>query len=170
MTIHTSDPFATPEDQRSQVRRFRSRLPAPVTIWTAETSGGRVGLTVSSMLIGDGDPGKVLGLVDDESELWGAVEQSGRFAVIQLTADERQLSDQFAGSMPAPGGLFRSMEWLSTPYGPVPGGSRTWAGCVLDGSRPYGWGLLVEATIESVSFGDAESGVLAHVRGRYLNL
>jgi 3-hydroxy-9,10-secoandrosta-1,3,5(10)-triene-9,17-dione monooxygenase reductase component len=112
----------------------------------------------------------VLGLVDEESDLWDAVSESGRLAVIQLTADERLLADQFAGVMPAPGGLFRTMEWTATPYGPVPAGQRTWAGCLLDRSRPCGWGLLVEATIETITFGDDAAGVLAHLRGRYLNL
>lgn len=170
MTIHTSDPFATPEEQRSKVRRLRGRLPSPVTIWTAYSSYGPAGLTVSSVLVVDGDPGRVVGLVDDESDFWDAAEQSRRFAVVQLTADERMLADQFAGIMPAPGGRFRSMEWIETRYGPVPAGDRTWAGCVLDASRPYGWGLLIEGTIETIEFSSGESASLVHVRGRYSNL
>ena len=69
MTIHHCDPFATPEGQRSPVRRLRGRLAAPVTLWTAP---GPAGLTVSSMLVAGGEPGRVLGLIDEESELWSA--------------------------------------------------------------------------------------------------
>src|SRR5437762_3494451 len=108
LTIHGTDPFATPDVQRSPVRRLRGRLPAAVTLWTAP---GPAGLTVSSTLIADGEPGRVLGLIDDESELWSAIESAGRFAVIPLAPRHRQLADRFAGLMPAPGGLFRGEAW-----------------------------------------------------------
>ena len=96
MTIHASDPFATPEGERSQVRRLRGRLPAPVTLWTAGAERERVGLTVSSVLIADGDPGRLLGIVDEESDLWPVLERTGRFAVVLLDADERRMADVLA--------------------------------------------------------------------------
>lgn len=169
MTIHASDPFATPEDQRSQVRRLRGRLPAPVTLWTAGDGAERVGLTVSSVLVADGDPGRVLGIVDEESDLWPVLERTGRFAVVLLDAEERRIADRFAGLLPAPGGPFAVGGWRTTEFGPVPEGERTWAGCRLDGSRPYGWGRLVEATVETVAIG-ATSTALVHLGGGYRDL
>ncbi len=169
MTIHTSDPFATPDAQRSPVRRLRGRLPAPVTIWTAGSGSEAAGLTISSVLIADGAPGRVLGLIDDESDLWEAMEATGRFTVIQLEADERLIADRFAGLLPSPGGRFRAEPWSQTRYGPVLP-DHAWAACVLDQSRPYGWGLLVEATIEAVNLDSDGATALAHRRGRYLNL
>lgn len=181
MTIHSTDPFATPEGERSPVRRLRGRLPAPVTLWTAlrgRSPGadqhpprppGPAGLTVSSVLVADGQPGWVLGLVDEESELWEAVRESGRFAVAVLGPAHQQLADRFAGLMPAPGGLFRGYEWTQTPYGPVPADAGTWAGCRLEDARPRGWGLLVEATVERVEIG-TPAEPLAHLRGRYRRL
>jgi flavin reductase (DIM6/NTAB) family NADH-FMN oxidoreductase RutF len=166
MTIHSSDPFASPEEERSPVRRLRGRLASPVTLWTAP---GPAGLTVSSALVADGDPGLVLGLIDDESQLWTAIEREGRFTVAPLRGPDRQLADRFAGLMPAPGGLFRSERWRDTAYGPVLAGLDTWAGCRLAGSRPYGWGLLVEATIEHVEIGP-DADPLLHYRGRYQQL
>jgi flavin reductase (DIM6/NTAB) family NADH-FMN oxidoreductase RutF len=166
MTIHTTDPFASPEEERSTVRRLRGRLAAPVTLWTAP---GPAGLTVSSTLVADGEPGLLLGLIDDESELWPAIEEAGRFAVAPLRPADRQLADRFAGLMPAPGGLFRSDEWRDTDYGPVLAGLDTWAGCRLTASRPYGWNLLVEATIEHVETGP-DTDPLVHYRGRYRQL
>src|SRR5687768_15838516 len=97
--IHHSDPFATAEQDKSAVRRLRGRLAAPVTLWTTP---GPAGLTVSSMLVADGDPGRVLGLVDEESEFWDAAERAGRFAVTPLGPEDQQLSERFAGLMPAP--------------------------------------------------------------------
>jgi flavin reductase (DIM6/NTAB) family NADH-FMN oxidoreductase RutF len=166
MTIHHVDPFATPEGERSPLRRLRGRLPAPVTLWTAP---GPAGLTVSSMLVADGDPGRALGLVDDESELWAAIEETGRFTVVPLRPEHRQLADRFAGLLPAPGGLFAAGDWRQTEYGPVPAEAGTWAGCRLDAARPYGWTLLVEATVEHLEFGSVDEP-LVHYRGRYREL
>ena len=163
MTIHHTDPFATPEPDRSVVRRLRGRLVAPVTLWTAP---GPAGLTVSSVLVADGDPGRLLGLVDEESDLWRAVSEAGRFAVCPLRADQRLLADRFAGLAPAPGGLFAQDRWIGTDYGPVPAGTTTWAGCRLDDGRPFGWSILVEATIVHVEIGDEQSP-LSYYRGRY---
>ena len=165
MTISFTDPFATPEGGRSMVRRLRGRVAAAVTLWTAD----RAGLTVSSTVVADGDPGRVLGLIDDESDLWAAVEESGRFAIASLRPEHRQLADRFAGLMPAPGGPFATGEWHSTEYGPVPADAHTWAGCRLDQARPYGWALLVEGTIEHVALG-TDDEPLVHYRGRYREL
>jgi flavin reductase (DIM6/NTAB) family NADH-FMN oxidoreductase RutF len=162
VSLHHTDPFATPEDARSPVRRLRGRLPAAVTLWTAP---GPAGLTISSTLIADGDPARVFGLVDDEADLWQAIETAGVFAVTALGADDRQLADRFAGLMPAPGGPFATGDWRETPYGPVPAQPRSWAGCRLVGSRRAGWALLVEAELVEVEH--AEVTPLIHHRGRY---
>src|SRR6185369_15400975 len=104
-----------------------------------------------SVVIVDGDPGRLLGIVDDESDLWPVLEASGRFVVALLQPGDEQLAEKFAGLMPAPGGLFRDAVWTDTAWGPVREGSPAWAGCRLDAARPYGWGQLVEATIEQVT-------------------
>ncbi|KUL34456.1 flavin reductase family protein [Actinoplanes awajinensis] len=166
MTIHSTDPFAVPDEDKSPVRRFRGRLAAPVTLWTTP---GPAGLTVSSILVADGDPGRVLGLIDEESDFWDAVAESRRFAVTPLTPADRQLADRFAGLMPAPGGLFATGEWQQTAYGPIPAHAGTWLGCRLDSDRPCGWALLTESIIESVQVGGA-AAPLAHFRGRYAEL
>jgi 3-hydroxy-9,10-secoandrosta-1,3,5(10)-triene-9,17-dione monooxygenase reductase component len=164
--IHRTDPFAVAEQDKSPIRRLRGRLAQPVTLWTAP---GPAGLTVSSMLVADGEPGRVLGLIDEESDLWDAVERGGVFAVSPLGPADRQLADRFAGLMPAPGGLFAAGEWVSTAYGPVPATAGTWAGCRLTGHRPAGWALLAEAVVEHVEAG-VPADPLIHFRGRYREL
>lgn len=173
-----TDPFATPEEDRSPVRRLRGRLVAPVTLWTAP---GPAGLTVSSMLVADGEPGRVLGLVDGESDLFEAARAAGRFLICPLTAGDQPVADRFAGLAPAPGGWFAQDQWEQTEYGPVLAGDRTWAGCMVTSTRGYGWGMLVEGTIARIrlSSGPADhSGAdatadhhpLVHHRGRYRRL
>jgi flavin reductase (DIM6/NTAB) family NADH-FMN oxidoreductase RutF len=137
-----------------------------VTVWTAP---GPAGLTVSSVLVADGDPGRLLGLIDDESELWEAIHAGdGRFAVTTLEYRHRQLADRFAGMLPSPGGLFRFDEWVETPYGPVLADAPGWAGCRHAEVRTCGWGQLVEAVIEEITIGpDVGDGPLLYQRGRY---
>jgi 3-hydroxy-9,10-secoandrosta-1,3,5(10)-triene-9,17-dione monooxygenase reductase component len=164
--IHHTDPFAAPESERSPVRRLRGRLAAAVTLWTAP---GPVGLTVSSTMLADGSPARLLGLLDEESDLWAGVSAAGRFAVAPLSPQHRQLADRFAGLLPAPGGLFAEAGWTDTPYGPVPEDVSGWVGCRLDGARPCGWSLLVEAIVEQVNL-DGDPVPLVHFRGRYREL
>ena len=170
MTIHASNPFATPEGNRSPIRRLRGRLPAPVTIWTAGAGPHAAGLTVSSVLVADGDPGRIAGIIDEESDLWEAMQSSGRAAITLLHQGEHLLADRMAGILPTPGGRFAEGEWVATPYGPVPAHANTWAGVILDGSRPFGYGLLVEVTIDQITVPEDPARPLIHVRGRYRDL
>jgi flavin reductase (DIM6/NTAB) family NADH-FMN oxidoreductase RutF len=60
----------------------------PVTIWTANGNEGRPeGITVSSILIGEGDPPSVLGLIAPDPSFWDAVRASKRFVVHVLERD-----------------------------------------------------------------------------------
>src|SRR2546423_11711463 len=92
---------------------------------------------MSSTLIVDGRPGRILGLVDDESELWAAIEDAGRFAVLPLRPEHRQLADRFAGLMPAPGGLFANGDWRATAPRAAPPRVRTRGGRPLGGPPPH---------------------------------
>lgn len=172
MTIHSDHPFLPPEHERSPVRRLRGRLTSGVTLWTSVRDGRPAGLTVSSMLVADGDPGRVLALLDPDSALWDAAAASRTVALSWLTYDDRQLADAFAGVAPAPGGPFRRAQWRETEWGPVLAGAATWAGCRLAETEPrdVGWALLVECVLEHVELGEEKASPLVHRRGRYLRL
>lgn len=167
--ISDQHPFLPPEDERSPVRRLRGRLTSPVTLWTASTGTEQAGLPVSAMVVVDGEPGHVLGLVDGDSELWDRIEAAGRFAVSVLRWEHRYLADAFAGTMPAPGGPFRAGEWRDTEWGPIPADVTTWAGCRLLDAREIGWSLAVDGELEHIELGD-DPDPLLHRRGRYLAL
>ena len=170
MTIHTEHPFRDPDEDRRPVRRLRGRLTSPVTVWAARHAGTRAGLTVSSVLVADGDPGRLIGLLDEESELWPVLAAERRAAVTLLGPDDRQLADVFAGVAPSPGGPFRTGRWVDSDWGPVLP-DHAWAGAVLVGdARAVGWSLLVELEVQHVELGggDAVGGGLAYRRGRYL--
>ncbi|WP_367649178.1 flavin reductase family protein [Aeromicrobium stalagmiti] len=165
MTIHSDHPFVPPEGERDPLRRLRGRMPAPVTVWSGGTGASRAGLTISSVLVADGDPARVVGLVDPDSAFWES--DPTTWVVNVLGAEHRFLADAFAGTVPAPGGPFTLGSWTDGDWGPVLAGTTGWFGVRLADVEPreVGWGLLVEGTIEHVEVGDAEA--MVHLRGRY---
>ena len=173
MTIHSEHPFADASGDRDPLRRFRGRMTSPVSVWTAAAGGRRAGWTVSSFLLADGDPGEVVGVVDEDSDLAELLTRPGAAVtcvVNLLTYEQRGLADAFAGQAPAPGGVFRLGSWTDTDWGPVLAGSAGWVGARLAAGPPdhAGWGLLVRATVEHVELGEVGGdGLLTHVRGRY---
>jgi len=169
VTIHSEHPFLPPEADRSPARRLRGRLPSPVTLWTAAHEGRRAGLTVSSALIADGNPGMIIGLIDPQSELWPMLRRAGTAVVALLGEPHRRLADAFGYVAPAPGGPFRMIDWADTAWGPAPAGVGAWAGCaLLDPDPPHaGWSLEVRLRIDHVELAAQDVPPLVHRRGRY---
>ena len=161
MTIHSEHPFATPPEQRDAARRLRGRMSATVSLWLAGTGGRRAGLTVSSLLVALGEPARVIGLIDPDSDLAHALADT--FTVVLLEPGEHGLAETFAGLAPAPGGLFRE-GFDDTEWGPVLPG-HTWAGARLESSREVGWSREVVGVLEHVHLG--KRAPLVHERGRY---
>ena len=168
MTIHSGHPFADGGDDPG--RRFRGRLGGTVSLWTAGPAEGRAGLTVTSLVVANGSPPHVLGLVDPESELADVAQETGAFVVQLLEWRHRELAEVFAGLFPAPGGPFAASEWVTSEWGPVLGDASAWVGVRLLGEpRPAGWSLVLEGTVEHTEVRES-SRPLLHRRGRYLTL
>lgn len=167
MTIHAGHPFAEPPEARDAARRLRGRLGGTVSLWTAGTGSGRAGLTVSSLMVATGSPAQVLGLVDPDSDLFDALETSGRGVVQLLRWPQRELADMFAGVSPAPGGLFTQAAFVDTDWGPRLEAATTWAGVELEAAEEVGWSMLVRCRIAHVELGD-DGQPLVHRRGRYV--
>ena len=166
MTIHSEHPFA-PADP-DPVRRLRGRLGGAVTLWTSgsvETT--RAGLTVSSVMVAGGEPGRLLGLLDPDADLSDVLADTRRCVVHLLEWEHRDLAEAFAGQLPAPGGPFRMGEWEQTAYGPRLLGARSWATCELDSTETVGWSDLAVVRLEEVVVHD-EVQPLQHRRGRYV--
>ena len=168
MTIHPGHPFSEPEGDRRPARRLRGRLALPVTVWAAADGSQRAGLTVSSVLVADGEPARLVGLLDEESDLWPVLRASGRAAVSLLEPGDTAVADVFAGVAPSPGGVFRTGQWVDTEWGPVVSG-RSWAGGEITAeTRRSGWSMLVELDVTHVDITGPDTGVLAYRRGRYV--
>jgi len=162
MTIHSSNPFAAEPDP---VRRFRGRLGGAVSLWTAGSGPDRAGLTVSSVMVANGSPALVLGLLDPDAELTAALTGTGLAVVQLLEWEDRGLADAFGGVGPAPGGAFTLGTWTQTTHGPALA-DRTHALVRLESVAEVGWSVLATVTIEEVVMVE-DRHPLEHRRGRY---
>jgi len=159
-------PFATPPERRDPARRLRGRLVAPVTVWTAGRPPGWAGLTVSSLLVAEGEPARLLGLIDPTSTFWEALQEAGAFVVHLLALGDRPLAERFAENRPPVRGAFEGLAVTPSPWGPVLGGSRPLAACRLAGSSTVGYAELVEGVIEQLELPGLEDP-LAYLHGGY---
>ncbi len=162
MTIHSSNPFAADPDP---VRRLRGRLGGAVSVWTSGAGSERAGLTVVSMMVANGAPGRVLGLLDPDASLLEVLRETGAGVVQLLEWGDRDLADAFGGVAPAPGGPFTLGDWTDTPHGPALA-DRTHARERLESVTETGWSMLATATIEEIVLVE-DRRPLEHRRGRY---
>ena len=167
VTLSFEDPFLPPVEDRRVDRRLRGRLLAPVTVWTAGTPSARAGLTVSSVLVAEGEPPEILGLLDPLSEVRHLLEERGGFVVHVLQEGDRRLASSFAGKYPAD--PFEGLEVEDTAYGPVVAGNRTVISCRFTRAIGVGYQDLVTGVIEGVAMAEPVSP-LGYYRGRFRTL
>lgn len=165
--IHDEHPFKSPPEQRDPVRQFRGRLAAPVTVVTSGGPDSRAGLTVSSLMVAEGEPSYVHFLAGSATDLWFAVQERGTFVVHILEAGHRDLSDRFAGIRPSPGGLFAGLDVEDTDWGPVIVPLRSRAYCHYVGHRDDPLHALVHGVVDQVTLHDLREP-LGYFRGEYV--
>jgi 3-hydroxy-9,10-secoandrosta-1,3,5(10)-triene-9,17-dione monooxygenase reductase component len=164
--VHYTDPFATPPQARTAARRFRGRLSAGVTIWTAGDPRSRVGLTISSMAVAEGSPSIALGLMNDTTDLWERIRETGTFVIHILTEGDREIADRFAGLRPSPGGVFSGLDVDDGDWGPVIGTLSERAYCRYLETSETGYQQLVRGEIERIELSEL-TRPLVYFRGRY---
>ncbi len=167
--IHEEHPFRTPEEKRDRVRQLRGRMAAPVTIVTAGGPDSHTGMTVSSLVAAEGDPGRMYFLVGPDTDFFDIMQHTTRFVVHVLSGDHRAMSDVFAGIRPSPGGLFAGLDVEYSEWGPVISAIGNRAYCTYRGGVEESYSFLVSATIDSVEINDLGDPLL-YYRGDYRSL
>lgn len=166
MTIHTDHPFVPDPDERDRTRRFRGRLTAPVTIVTAGSDDRRTGLTVSSLVVIEGEPPHVVMVVGPTSDLWDLVVETGRLIVHICREDDNGRADVFAGLRPSPGGVFADSPTEMTEWGPLLTDIPDRAYCTVSQREEIGYSGLVTARIDEIEVSNL-GNPLVYFRGKY---
>lgn len=164
--IHDANPFTESPDQRDPVRRFRGRLTAPVTVVTSGDRDRKAGLTVSSLMVVEGEPGLVQLVIGPTSDLWEVVDDTGRFVIHVCHEGDRELAQVFAGLRPNPGGVFAGVNVTGSEHGPVIDRLANRAYCRLVEKRAVGHSGLLIGEIDRIDAGDM-SDPLVYFRGGY---
>jgi flavin reductase (DIM6/NTAB) family NADH-FMN oxidoreductase RutF len=168
MTIHSTHPFADPEPD--PVRRFRGRLGGAVTLWTTGEGPSRSGLTISSLMVANGDTASVLALVDPDSDFLAAIRETGKGVVQGLSWSDRDLAEMFAGTAPAPGGAFAHADFEQTEWGPRLVSASSWAFVTPVDERVVGWSVVLTCEVAEAGVLDEDGPALGHRRGRFFPL
>lgn len=167
--IHSEHPFRPAPEDRDQARRFRGRLAAGVSIVTAGPESKRTGLTVSSVLVIEGDPPIAELVVGPTTDLWATVKETGRFVIHVCRYDDNKLADVFAGLAPSPGGLFTGTSIDQTEWGPVLADLRDRAYCSYQSAREAGWSGVISGLIDRVEISELTDPMI-HFRSGYRRL
>jgi 3-hydroxy-9,10-secoandrosta-1,3,5(10)-triene-9,17-dione monooxygenase reductase component len=169
MTVHRTDPFATPPEHRSIARQLRGRLAMGVTVWTSGRDDARTGLTISSVLVAEGSPSVVAGLMNETTDIYESIHDSGGFVVHLLGEQHRVIADRFAGLRPSPGGLFVGIDVEDGDRGPVMIALPNRAHCRFVSTTRAGYQELVIGEIERIELDDLVDPLI-YFRGRYREL
>lgn len=167
--VHEEHPFETPQEQRDPARRFRGRLAAPVTVITAGEGDHRTGLTVSSLVVAEGDPSRIYFLLGSTTDLHYGLEETGKFVVHVLEDGNQAIADVFAGLRPSPGGRFAGLNVEQSEWGPVLADVETRAYCTYEGGDEETFFIVAEGKIDKLELADI-ANPLVYFRGRYREL
>ncbi|MDJ0925357.1 MAG: flavin reductase family protein, partial [Acidimicrobiia bacterium] len=167
--VHDEHPFASPDEQRDPARRFRGRLAAPVTIVTSGAGDHRTGLTVSSLVVAEGEPSRIYFLLGSTTDLFYGLEETGKFVVHVLETGDEALADVFAGLRPSPGGRFADVAVEQSEWGPVLTGIKTRAYCTFEGGDEETFFIVAEGKIDKLEMSDIDDP-LVYFRGSYRRL
>ena len=137
-----------------------------VGVWTAGRDDARTGLTISSMLVAEGAPSVVLGLMNSTTDLYEAIRETGGFVVHLLGDEDPITADRFAGLRPSPGGLFVDVDVEDADRGPVMSAFPNRAHCRYVSAAKAGFQELVTGEIERIELDDLVAP-LVYFRGRY---
>ena len=129
----------------------------------------RTALTVSSLMIAEGEPSRVHFLLGTDSDLHDAVRETGRFVVHVLEEEHRSLGDRFAGLAPSPGGVFAGLEVHDGDYGPELLAMATRVRCRYEEGPGGTYHVLASGIVDSIELHDLARPLL-YFRGSYRSL
>lgn len=151
-------------DLKADFLAAMSQAATTVSIVTTDGPAGRFGVTVSAMasVSADGAAPTLLVCVHHRSPAAAAILENGVFCVNVLAAHQAEVSDCFAGRVPAPGGdKFACVEWVEGATGaPRAADMRVAFDCRLAGSHLVGTHHIFIGAVERVHMGDGTAPLI----------
>jgi flavin reductase (DIM6/NTAB) family NADH-FMN oxidoreductase RutF len=147
--------------------RFRSvmgHFPTGVTVVTATTAAGPVGMTANAVCSLSLEPLLLLVCFDNEARTLPAVRETGRFGVNVLAAGQEDLAHLFASKRPEPE-KFAGVAHTVHDGIPVIEGVLAWVGCRLERLIPGGDHTIGIGAVEAAEAGRGDP--LLWYRGSY---
>jgi flavin reductase (DIM6/NTAB) family NADH-FMN oxidoreductase RutF len=115
------------------------RFAAGVTVVTAVSEEGYLGITVSAFCLVSLEPALILVCIHEDSQVLDAVAASSAFAVTALSSRQELLAEMFAGRAPRPDTAFSGIPHRTLLTGaPILEGGLAWLDCRLTQATPAG--------------------------------
>ena len=150
-----------------QLRRAMRAWSSGVTIVTAAHGGSQHGMTVSSFTSVSLEPPLIIISLHTESRTHNLVMASGTFAVNILGADQRELSERFAGRLESELNRFEGLDADTLTTGaPLLKGALANLDCRVRQVIPVGMNTLFLAEVVAVR-GDGDGQPLLYHNHRY---
>lgn len=166
-------PAASPEvtaEEQEEARAFRDvlgRFGSGVTVVTAASTHGPVGMTCQSFSSVSLRPPLVMFVPAKTSRAWPAIRSVGHFTINLLAAGQDALSNQFARSG---GDKYAGVPWQPSSLGdPRLDGALAWIDCTVHAVHEAGDHYLVVGRVEQLVTGEAEDPLLFY-RSAYRRL
>lgn len=148
----------------AKFRQVLGHFPTGVTVITAMSQNGPVGLSVSSFTSVSLQPPQVLFCIGRESSSWVAIESAGRFCVNILSADQEDISRVFASRTPD---KFAELGWRRSSGGsPILDGVLAHIDCEIDRVVESGDHFIVIGSVTDLGL-HHEGGPLVYFRSGY---
>lgn len=148
----------------SEFRRVLGHFPTGVTVVTAPTDDGPVGLAIGSFASVSLDPPLVMFCPGKESATWAKMSGTDSFCVNVLGDDQAEVCGVFASKSED---KFAGVEWSTKITGsPVISGSIAWIDCEVHAIHDGGDHHIVVGLVKALST-ESDTGPLLFFRGGY---
>jgi len=163
------DGAATREIDSLAYRHVLGHLPTGVTVVTAITGNGPVGLSIGSFTSVSLDPALVGFLPARASQSWPLIRTVGRFCVNVLSAGQEELARLFAAPHDD---RFGAVRWRPAPFSGAPllAGVTAWVDCAIESVVPAGDHDFVLGRVHELGTGETADGPLVFLQGAYRTL
>ena len=156
------------EIDSAHYRQIMGLFATGVTVVTAASADGPVGLAANSFTSVSLDPPLVLFCAGNNSSSWPKIQQAGHYCVNVLADSQEQVSRQMASKVPD---KFLGVGWRTEVTGaPVLEGALAWIDCAIENEMIAGDHVIVVGRVLALGAHPHDGGPLCYYRGGYASL